>query len=187
MMKKYFRPDPSEAAISAVGGPYHHFLLMNEIEHPAKNWRNVFNEFFGVMHSAGNQRFEHAELSDAILAHFSDQISWINSTNPALGNEPLSGLCWCGPTIINSDGADIARKVFGGWARLLSCGPKEVLLTGPNSCISDERGKCTPGSESFNTIICDRDRTVRNLQLIEQFATIVATSSGERYILHFGV
>src|SRR5262249_7519207 len=111
-----------------------------------------------------------------------DSLIWLPSYNPAK-QEPTAGLCRWGPTIILTDGAVTACRIFTAWADLFNAGPPVLHLTGDRSYLEDE-----PRNEgAYERLEFDRDETVDRLRLLAHYADKVAGSGHDLYILHLGV
>src|SRR5690554_3669949 len=92
---------------------------------------------FSLDKHAEYKELDRIELHDDLLQYFKDTIKWIPSTNPCI-NEPIMGLCWYGPTLIESSGIEKARNIFKGWVQLLSLAPEEIVLTGSYGWVEGE-------------------------------------------------
>src|SRR3712207_6567195 len=100
-----------------MAGLNHEFLLVSRKEHEYSEYMNFINDPSAI------------EIHDDLLGYIADTLKWIPTYNPAK-SEKCAGLCWYGPTVIQSEGARIAAQIFRAWAELLSCGPRELQLTG---------------------------------------------------------
>jgi hypothetical protein len=109
-------------------------------------------------------------------------LTWLPSYNPAK-EESTTGLCRWGPTIISTDGATTARRIFAAWADLLGAGPPVLRLTGRWTYI--EGGPSSEGR--YERLEFDREESVARLRLLAHFAEEVARSGHDLYILHLGI
>jgi len=148
----------------------HDFFLLSRSEHPFSSYANFINDPRAVL------------LDDAIILYLMDSLEWIPSFAPHRG-EPSTGLDHLGVTIIDTDGAPAARRIFSAWADLFSAGPPVLRLT--------ERGTRIVGQPSdlagIEPLQIDRDETVDRLRTLADYADRVANSKDDLYILHLGV
>jgi hypothetical protein len=153
-----------------MSGLNHDFLLVSRKEHEYSEYLDFINDPNAL------------QIHDDVLGYMADTLKWIPSYNPAKA-ERCSGLCWYGPTVIKSEGARIAARIFHAWAELFSYGPKRLQLTGAWGV---EEGR--PFAEGdYKKIRVDRDVIVRKLKRLAAFAEEVAASNDELYILHLGI
>jgi hypothetical protein len=145
----------------------HDFLLLEEGTHRYEDYRS----------------WRHApqalHIHDDVLHYFNDTLHWIPALNPAKRPaEPVQGLCFWGPTIINRSGAPIAAQVFQQWANLLGCGPEQLILTG---------GWCTEpdGRQHYQKLHVERDPLVSTLRMLATWAR--QAEGGSHFILHLGI
>jgi hypothetical protein len=122
------------------------------------------------------------QINDDLLGYMADTLKWIPTYNPAKA-EKSEGLCWCGPTVIKSEGAKVTARIFRAWAELLSCGPKRLRLTG--SWGVKEGNPVAEGE--YEKIKLDRDEAVIMITALATLADRVAESKDELYILHLGI
>jgi hypothetical protein len=130
-------------------------------------------------------------LHDDFVRYMQDTVAWIPTTNPARG-EPHRGLCMWGPTLIEAEGAEIAERVFGGWAELLAAGPARLVLTGGFSWAA--KNQAPPGGErvtqlegGYDRLEFDRDEVVGVLRKLATWCGAVRSGAGKFYIYHGGV
>jgi hypothetical protein len=121
------------------------------------------------------------ELHDDLLHYMGDSLRWIPTHNPAL-DEPCTGLCMYGPTVIFAEGARVAAAVFSTWARLFALGPSVLDLTGPYTWTGDD-----PANGAFERIRVERDDLCGRLSDLAGWAQQVAEGSGDLYLLHYGI
>ena len=120
-------------------------------------------------------------IHDDLMHYMFDTLKWIPSFNPDK-RVPYSGLCTCGNTVIKSDGAVIAARVFHAWANLFAHGPEQLCLTGLWSSTEGE-----PHSGQYLRIEVRRDEVVSKLMILAGYADQVAESNDELYMLHMGI
>ena len=121
------------------------------------------------------------QLHDDLIWYVNDTLQWIPTFNPAR-DEPWSGLCHYGPTIISSEGAARAQGIFASWAAVFSNGPATLSLRGHWTRID---GDARNGA--YDTIEVQRDELVEKLHLRTTYAQDVVQSNGALYILHLGI
>ena len=168
-------------------GPYHDFLLLSTSDYAFGDWEKVSTEFY-TSDAPKHRKFPMvARLSDDFVWHINDQIAWIDSINPAMGNEPVTGLCHYGITAITRAGAPTAKAVFGGWARLLKYGPETLEFTGPNTFTGGSGNLVDLGAAKVTKLQYSRDALVEQLFRLEDFAKQVCSKRRDLYILHFGI
>lgn len=168
-------------------GPYHEFLLLSSSDYAVGDWEKVSNE----IHTADAPKHRKfpmvARLSDDFVWHINDQIAWIDTINPAMGNEPVTGLCHYGITAITRSGAPVATAVFGGWARLLKNGPETLEVTGPTTFTGGSDNFVDLRTAKVTKLQYSRDALVEQLFRLEDFAKQVCSKHRDLYILHFGI
>lgn len=153
-----------------MAGLNHDFLLVARKEYEYSEYMNFINDPNAI------------QIHDDLLGYVADTLKWIPTYNPAK-SEKCVGLCWYGPTVIKSEGAKIAARIFRAWAELLSCGPKKIQLTGSWGV---EEGR--PSSEGeYEKLKVDRDGMVRKMKALAAIADQVGESKDELYILHLGI
>jgi hypothetical protein len=153
-----------------VAGPFHDFLLLSLAEHPFTSYGKFVNDPRAV------------RLHDDLISYFWDTLAWLPSYNPAR-RDPTTGLCRWGPTIISTDGAAAACRIFAAWADLLNAGPSVLHLTGDWTYIAGQ----PPNEGEYERLEFDREETVARLRLLAHYADEVAASGHDLYILHLGV
>jgi hypothetical protein len=153
-----------------VAGLFHDFLLLSLAEHPFTSYAKFINDPRAV------------RLHDDFIGYLLDSLIWLPSYNPAK-QEPTTGLCRWGPTIIHTDGAVTACRIFNAWADLFNAGPPILHLTGDWTYLEGE-----PSNEgAYERLEFDREETVDRLRLLARYADKVAGSGHDLYILHLGV
>ena len=132
------------------------------------------------------------QLHDHFVRYIQDTLAWIPTTNPARG-EHYCGLCMWGPTLIEVAGAEIAERVFTGWAELLSAGPPQLELTGAFSWTATDDEAPTEGARvtllegGYDRLTFDRDKVVGLLRQLAAWCGKIRTSNGRLYLYHTGV
>lgn len=97
-------------------GLYHDFILVRENSY-------AYSDYYDI---AKTLRSEAIELGDDFVWYIYDTLLWIRTINPSNSQEWSGyGLNLYGPTIINKNGAEVAKHVFGAWASLFMQGPQE--------------------------------------------------------------
>lgn len=162
-----------------MSGLLHDFMLLNYVEHPVENWQQWYHNPAAM------------KIHDDILQYIADSLRWIPTYNPA-AKLPCHGLCWCGPTIIDTTGAKIAARVFASWAELFSCGPNEIELTGQfswqseNATEQDGAERVVSGSAGYERLNMNRDELTMNLRTLASYAERIEQTDA-LYILHLGI
>ncbi len=90
-------------------GPYHDFLLLSRAEHRFSDYMEFINDPVAI------------RIEDDLIRYIADTLEWIPTLNPAKNNESHRGLCYYGPTVIHTEGAQVASPIFNGWAELFAC------------------------------------------------------------------
>lgn len=153
-----------------MAGLNHDFFLLSRTEHPVTDYSRFINDPRAVV------------LHDDLIDYLYDTLHWIPSFNPARG-EPTTGLCRCGVTVIQTEGASQAAQVFSSWADLFSVGPKSLRLTGGWTWIEGQ-----PDTEGeYARLVFDGPETIGSLRRLAAYARQVAESDGDLYILHIGI
>lgn len=146
-----------------MSGLYHDFFLVSRKEHE-------FSDYMFFINSPDSLK-----IHDDLIRYMLDSMNWLSTYNPAK-SEDHKGLCLYGPTIIRTEGAGIAAKVFRSYADLFSNGPMKLLLTGPW------------GAEGgYQQIEFERDVVVGELRQLAADLDRVAGSNDEMYVLHLGI
>jgi len=148
----------------------HQFYLVRKAEHDYSDYAAFVSAPGGV------------ELHDDLIDYMWDTLSWIPTILAARG-ERFQGLDRWGPTVIDHQGALVARTVFGAWADLFACGPETLTLRGP--WVSTSEGGASGGE--YETLRADRDELVTSLRSLASYAGEVIGARGELYILHLGI
>lgn len=148
----------------------HQFYLVRKAEHD-------YTDYAALIHAPGG-----VELHDDLIDYMWDTLLWI-PTILAASAERFHGLNRWGPTVIDDQGAPVARNVFGAWANLFACGPEKLQLRGP-ALISGDAGA---GDGGYETLCLERDELVRALRSLESYAGDVIAAEGALYILHLGI
>lgn len=140
-------------------------------------------------------RFHHdpraIHLHDDLVRYLQDTLAWIPTTNPAR-REPHQGLCMWGPTLIEAEGAEIAERVFDGWAQLLAAGPPRLVLRGAFSWAAEQDSpptseRVTQLAGGYDRLEFERDEIVGVLQQLADWCRQVRAGAGQLYLYHFGV
>jgi hypothetical protein len=97
-----------------------------------------------------------------------------------------------GPTLIKSEGAEVAKSVFGGWAGLLAAGPPRLVLTGrfswPAADDAPAAGeRVTQLEGDCERLEFDRDELVGVLKQLAGWCDRVRSGAGKLYLYHGGV
>jgi hypothetical protein len=142
-----------------VAGLYHDFLLLSSADDPITSYEKFVNNPGAIL------------LHDDLIGYMWDSLLWVPSYNPAKG-EPSVGLFRWGPTVIRTDGATTACRVFTAWADLFSAGPRSVRLTGNWTCV--EGAPINEGT--YDRLEFDRDETVDRLRRLARWADKVGGS-----------
>ncbi len=153
-----------------MSGLNHDFMLISRTEHAFSDYSKFINDARAV------------RLHDDLIRYIADALLWIPTYNPAK-NEPHFGLCFYGPTVIHTEGALSAARVFSSWADLFAAGPERLILTGGWTWIEGDpmdQGK-------YEALKVDRDDFVLKLRQIAAYAQKIIESEGEYYILHYGI
>ena len=80
--------------------------------------------------------------------------------------------------MIEAEGADVAKRVFAGWAELLSAGPSELVFTG---------GLVLNADAEYETLQFDRNEVVGVLRKLTVWCGQVRSGKGRLYLYHGGV
>ena len=153
-----------------MSGPYHDFLLLSRAEHSFSDYMNFINDPRAI------------QVEDDVLRYLADTLQWIPTYNPAK-NESHRGLCFWGPTVIHTEGAPAAAAIFGAWATLFGCGPRNLILTGDWTTVEGQ----PPNEGEFEKLHVDRDDLVGRLRWIADYAKQIVETNGDFFILHLGV
>ncbi|MGP0062829.1 MAG: hypothetical protein ACLQGP_04400 [Isosphaeraceae bacterium] len=153
-----------------MAGPNHNFFLLSQTEHPFTGYMRFINDPRAI------------QLHDDLVGYMYDSLVWIPSFNPAKG-EPSDGLCRWGPTIIHTDGASRAAKIFSSWADIFSTGPELLHLTGEWSWTEVQ----PQSSGEYERLEFDRQEIVGALRRLAAHGERVAAGDGDLYILHLGI
>lgn len=141
----------------------HDFLLLDRID---EAWT-----------SAG---FDHdpraTVVHDDVISYIWDTLRWIPAYNPGR-RQACSGLNYHGETIIDHRGAEIAGRVFHGWAELFRAGPPSLALTGR---YNDDQGE-------YETLVFERDELCGLMERLGEYAACVERSPERLYIYHSGI
>src|SRR5215510_12599856 len=146
-----------------MAGLNHDFLLLSSREHAYTDFMKWINDPLAV------------QIHDDILDYIQDTLNWVTCYNPAKKMMKHKGLNFCGPTIIKSDGAIVAGKIFTAWADLLSNGPKEIKLTGAYGWIEGESKE----TGHYSVINADRDEIIEGFKKLADFSKQVVDSNDE--------
>jgi hypothetical protein len=97
-----------------------------------------------------------------------------------------------GPTLIETDGAEVAERVFGGWAELLAAGPLRLVLTGGFSWAAKDDApttgeRVTQLEGGYDRMEFDRDELVGVLRQLAAWCGQVHSGAGKLYLYHGGV
>ena len=97
-----------------------------------------------------------------------------------------------GPTLIEVEGAEIAERVFAGWAALFALGPTELKLTGSYSWGDEEDSpvggeRVTQLAGGYDQLKFNRDEVVAVLWQLAAWCSQVRQGSGRLYLDHGGV
>jgi len=130
-------------------------------------------------------------LHDDFVRYMQDTLAWIPTTNPARG-EPHRGLCMWGPTLIETEGAGIAERVFRKWAELLTVGPPCLVLAGGFSWAAEDDSppvgeRVTQLEGGYDRLEFDRDEVVGILGQLAEWCKQVRFGAGRLYLYHEGV
>jgi len=117
------------------------------------------------------------------MSYIRDTLTWVTCYNPAKKMTKHNRLNFYGPTVIKSDGAIIAGRIFAAWASLLSNGPRRITLTGDYGWIEGE----SPESGKYSAIKADRDEVVERFKRVANFSRRVVESRNDLFILHLGI
>ena len=152
-------------------GPYHDFLLLSLDDY----------DFADYMALIGNPRA--IRIAYDVILYLNDTLRWIPTINPAMKNEAIQGLCLYGPTVIHTDGAPVAKSLFGGWAEVFSQGPETLTLKGGWTYLEGQ----PPETGHYKSLQVERDPLVSDLRRLESYASKVSKSGGRHFILHLGI
>ena len=136
-----------------------------------------------------NKRYA-LRIEDDLLHYIGDTLNWITCYNPGKKGLPKhKGLNWYGPTIIKSDGAETAWRVFRIWADLFALGPKEIELTGYNILDKGKGGQEVVEKRRghYEKLRLKRDVIVRQFNKLASDCREVSESDDELFILHLGI
>jgi hypothetical protein len=130
-------------------------------------------------------------LHDDLVRYMGDTLAWIPTVNPAR-HEPQWGLCMWGPTLIETEGAVIAERVFGMWADLFAVGPPVLSLTGSFSWAASDDvppagERVTQLKGGYDRLEFDRDGVVSALRMLAEWSGRVRSGAGRLYLYHGGV
>ena len=150
-----------------MAGLNHTFHLLNVSEFAYKDYLKALRLQGGI------------EIYDDQLAYFADTLRWIPTYNPAR-EEPYQGLCWFGPTVIKTEGASIARRIFQAWLDLFANGPSILNLQG--YMVLDDKGQAT-----HERLEMRRDEIMSKLKTLADWCQQVAESEDRYFIMHLGI
>ena len=156
---------------SHMAGLNHDFLLLSRQEYSSHHLSQWINSPRAV------------QIHDDVMRYIQDTLNWITCYNPGRRMTKQRGLNFCGPTIIKSDGAPRAEKVFMAWASMFSNGPKTLQLTGAYEWAHEDRIE----TRHYSTVIVDRDETAAKFTDLADYAKKVTVSKGQLLILHLGI
>lgn len=159
-------------------GPYHDFILLSRDDHDISDSRS-----FILNHNALKAHPDALEIADDIILYLNDTLRWISTVIPGRKRKTHQGLDLYGQTVIHTEGAPIAKAVFGGWADIFSQGPETLTLRGDWSWIEGELSE----TGQYETLQIERDRLVSDLRRLEDNASKVSKSKGRYFILHWGI
>lgn len=127
------------------------------------------------------------EIDDDVLWYIKDFLDWIPTVNPAKKEyERAYGLNFYGPTIIEAQGAVMAKRVFGGLKSLFSIGPSVINLRGlPYFDAEEDYSHEKLPRIVFSTLQYERQVLVEVFRKLETFADQIG--SGAYYMVHFGI
>jgi hypothetical protein len=154
-----------------MAGFNHDFLLLSNQEHSYTDYLRWINNPQAI------------QIHDDMVHYIQDTLNWIPCYNPARNMIQHKGLNLYGPTVIKSDGAIRAEKVFMAWIALFSNGPKEIQLTG---CHEWNEGE-NKAAGQYSVIKIDRDEIVKRFTALALIARKVAASKDNLFILHLGI
>ena len=153
-----------------MAGQDHDFLLLSDEEYSSTDLLEWMDNPQAI------------QIHDDVLQYMLDTLNWITCYNPDLNMTKHNGLNLYGTTIIKSDGALCAEKVFAAWASMFSNGPKTIQLTGAYGWFGDDRE-----TGSYMKLIVDRDEMVAKFTALANFAKRVVDSKNDLLILHLGI
>lgn len=156
---------------SNMAGLNHDFLLLSSQEYSSSNLSQWINSPKAIL------------IHDDVIRYIQDTLNWITCYNPGRKMTKHKGLNLYGPTIIKSDGAPRAEKVFTAWAMMFSNGPKKIQLTGAFEWVEGDNIE----SGHYSKIRADRDEMAAKFTELANYAKKVAGSKGELLILHLGI
>ena len=154
-----------------MAGLNHDFLLLSSREHVYTDFMKWINSPLAV------------QIHNDVMEYIQDTLNWVTCYTPSKNMMKRKGLNFYGPTIIKSDGAIVAGKIFTAWAELLSNGPMEIKLTGAYSWIEGE----SKGTSHYSAIKADRDEIIEGFKKLAGFSKQVIDSNDELFILHLGI
>ena len=122
------------------------------------------------------------QMPDDLVWYMFDTLKWIPTHNPST-KTACRGLNMVGPTLIEQDGAGIAKRVFQAWADLFSNGPHTLELTGAYSWVDGR----PVGTGEYEHLEYSRDDTVEVLQAVANYAAEIQIANGRLYLYHGGI
>jgi len=161
-----------------MAGPFHDFLLLSRIDYDYTDYMKLINNRHAL------------RIHDNLIHYIADTLRWITCYNPAKKGLPKhKGLNLYGPTIIKSDGAEAAWKVFRAWADLFSIGPKEIELKGYYILDEGEGGLevVEERGGQYEKLSFKRDEIMRQFKKVASYCREVSEGGEEVFLLHLGV
>jgi hypothetical protein len=148
----------------------HRFILLKAADHRLEDYLPFTGESQG------------SHVHDDLLRYMGDSLQWVHTINPARRDGNGYGLNLCGPTVISTEGAELAAQIFRTWANLFRLGPETLVLTG---AWCETEG--ISGQGHYSRVTVSRDPLVSTLDKIAEDCRRVAASAGALYLLHLGV
>lgn len=144
-------------------------------------------------------------IHDDVLAPLLATIEFIPTYNPSR-HERQHGLNRHGLTLIRSDGAAVAARVFGAWGELYAVAPPQFTLVGASFSAPEEPEEGDDGDwppydigvgvahwhvvdergDGYMRLVIDRDPLVAILRRLAEWSTRVA-ADGRLSLLHGGI
>lgn len=159
-------------------GPYHDFILLSRDDYDISDARS-----FILDHEALKAHPNALKIADDIILYLNDTLRWISTVIPGWKKKVHQGLDLYGQTVIQTEGAPVAKAVFGGWADIFAQGPETLTLQG---CWYWVEGSLSE-TGNYETIRAERDSLVSDLRRLEDYASRVSKSGGRYFILHWGI
>src|SRR5262245_41129438 len=154
-----------------MAGLHNDFLLLSSREHAYTDFMKWINSPLAV------------QIHFDVMNYIQDTLNWVACYHPAGKMVKHTGLEFYGPSIIKSDGAIVAGKIFTAWADLFSNGPKEIKLTGAYGWIEGESKE----TGHYSVIKADRDEIIEGFKKLAGLSKQVIDSNDELFILHLGI